>query len=91
MRISTEKKEKIYEHILAFLYSNFPKSLFTFNIAQELAIDEEYIKKLLLELKKKTLVIEINKNSQGILYKRRSRWSLSQKAYEIYKQNQFSN
>ena len=88
MRISKEKKEKIYEHILALLYSNFPKSLFTFNIAQEIARDEEYVKKLLLELKKKELVIEINKNSQGIIYKRRSRWSLSKKTYEIYKQNQ---
>ena len=89
MKISNNKKEKICEHILALLYSNFPKALFTFNIAQELARDEEYIKKLLLDLKKKNLIREINKNPLGIIYKKRSRWSLSQKTYKIYKQKQF--
>lgn len=88
MRISKEKKEKISEQILAFLYSINPKSVFTSNIAQELARDEEFIKSLLLELKKKSLVAEIKKNPEGIDYKRRQRWKLSEKAFEAYKKSQ---
>jgi len=36
MKISKEKRKKISEHILAFLYSNTPKPLFTSFIAKEL-------------------------------------------------------
>lgn len=88
MKISKEKKDKIYEQILAFLYSVSPKPLFTLNIAEELARDEEFIKTLLLELKKKELVIEIKKNPKGIPYLKRSRWKLSDSAYKVYKEHQ---
>ncbi len=85
MRISDQKKEKISEQILLLLFSSNPQPKFTLHIAQELARDEEFIKKMLLELKKKKLVLEIKKNPQGKNYKRRSRWRLSEKAYEAYK------
>ena len=55
-----------------------------------LARDEEFIKKLLLEIKKKKLVEEIKKNSEGTTYLKRSRWKLSDKAYLAYKQHQNS-
>ncbi len=89
MRISNEKREKISEQILLFLYSVNPKPVFTLHIAQELARDEEFVKKILLNLKDKKLVLEIKKNPKGIDYKRRSRWKLSDKAYQVYKSNQF--
>jgi len=88
MKISQEKKEKISEQILALLYSVNPKPLFTLHIANEIARDEEFIKKLLLELKNKKLVVEIKKNPQGVPYIKRSRWKLSDVAYRIYKLNQ---
>ena len=88
MRISKQKKDKISEQILAYLFTINPKPTFTAHIAKELARDEEFIKKLLKELKNKKLVTEIKKNPNGIDYVRRSRWKLSDKAYEIYKQNQ---
>ncbi|HJX50765.1 MAG TPA: hypothetical protein VJ438_04855 [Candidatus Nanoarchaeia archaeon] len=88
MRISKEKKDKIGEQILAHLYSTNPKPVFTSHIAKELARDEEFIKILLLDLQKKKLVTEIKKNPKGIDYIRRSRWKLSNSAYEIYKKNQ---
>lgn len=88
MKISTKKKEKIFEQILALLYSITPKPLFTLHIAQEIARDEEFIKKLLLELKRKKLVVEIKKNPSGIPYLRRSRWKLSDPTYQIYKNHQ---
>lgn len=88
MKISENKKQKISEQILAFLYSNNPKSFFTSHIAQEIARDEEFTKSLLIDLRKKKLVIEIKKNSKGIDYVRRLRWKLSEHSYSIYKKHQ---
>jgi predicted transcriptional regulator with HTH domain len=88
MKISNEKKERISEQVLAFLYSISPQSVFTLNIAKEIARDEEFIKFLLLDLKKKGLVIEIKKNPKGLPYLKRSRWKLSDAAYQSYKSHQ---
>lgn len=87
-RISKEKLEKIQEQILSHLFTVFPKQIFTSDIAKELARDEEFIKKLLLELEKKNLVIKITKNPEGIDYSRRQRWRISNKAHEMYKKLQ---
>jgi len=88
MKISNQKKDKISEQILALLYSISPKPLYTLNIALEIARDEEFVKKLLLDLKKKNFVTEVKKNSKGSPYLRRSRWTLSDTAYRAYKQHQ---
>tara|TARA_Y100000310_G_C20541020_1_gene743301 strand:+ start:594 stop:866 length:273 start_codon:yes stop_codon:yes gene_type:complete len=88
MRISKEKKDKIFEQILAFLYSQNPKALFTSTIAREIARDEEFVKKLLLELKEKKFVVDIRKNSKGISYLKRIRWRLSDHIYNTYKNHQ---
>lgn len=86
MKISSKKKEKIFEQILSYLFEISPKSAFTSHIARELARDEEFIKHLLNELKFKGLIIEIKKNPQGIKYLKRSRWKLSDQVYSIYKE-----
>jgi predicted transcriptional regulator len=91
MFISKEKKEKISEQILAYLYSTNPKPLFTSYIAKELARDEEFIKNLLTSLKKKDFVVDITKNPKGNDYTKRSRWRLSEKVYILYKQKQSLN
>ncbi|MEK6833530.1 MAG: hypothetical protein AABY32_05785 [Nanoarchaeota archaeon] len=91
MYISKEKKEKISEQILACLYSVNPKPLFTFHIAKEIARDEEFVKKLLIELKKKDFVVKVTKNPKGKDYLKRSRWKLSEKIYILYKQKQAVN
>jgi len=88
MKISKIKRDKICEQILALLYSKSPNSLFTSQIAKEIARDEEFVKKLLFELKQKKLVIPIRKNPKGIYYSKRIRWRMSNKAYEIYASNQ---
>lgn len=85
MKISNKKREKISEQILSYLYSINPKSIFTSQIAEEVARDEEFIKNLLLNLKKRNLIIEIKKNPKGTLYLRRSRWRLSDLTYTAYK------
>ena len=87
-QISKQKKEKISEQILAYLYSKFPQQLFTSEIAQEIARDEEFTKALLHELEKRELVICIKKNPEGIEYSRRQRWRLSSKAQEAYSKQQ---
>ena len=88
MKIAREKREKISEQILALLYTNFSKPLFTSKIAQELARDEEFIKNLLEELKSKKLIISITKNPKGTLYLKRIRWKLHDSVYQAYKQQQ---
>lgn len=87
-RISKTKQEKISEQILSYLYLVSPKPIFTSDIAKELARDEEFIKKILLDLNKKGLISKIDKNPQGIKYERRLRWRLSNKTYEVYKKIQ---
>ena len=48
MRLSKDKRDKIAEQVLSFLYHSFPKQLFTAEIAKEIARDEEFIKKILM-------------------------------------------
>lgn len=83
-RISEAKIKKIKESILALLYAKFPYPLFTAQIARELARDEEFIKRLLLELEKAALVKKINKKGDKV-YLRKMLWQLSEKAYMAYK------
>ena len=86
--ISKEKQNKIKEQILFYLYSQFPKQLFTSTIAQELARDEEFTKRLLIEMNKDSLIAKIEKNAKGIKYLQRIRWRISNKAHKIYLNNQ---
>jgi len=85
MKISNNKVEKISEQILSLLYSKSPNSLFTSDIARELARDEEFVKKILYDLRKNKLVVLITKNPKGKDYLRRQRWVMSDSAYKIYK------
>ena len=86
MKLSKEKKDKISEQILSFLYHSFPKQLFTAEIAKEIARDEEFIKTLLFDLKDKNLVVAVKKNETGKDFIRRIRWQLSGPAYQAYHQ-----
>ena len=84
MRLSQEKKDKITEQILSYLYHAFPSQPFTAEIARETARDEEFIKRLLFELKERQLIIPIRKNKKGEVFTRRIKWRLAQKVYEVY-------
>ena len=85
MRLSESKKERISEQILSFLYHSFPAQPFTAEIARDLARDEEFIKRLLFDLKEKGLVTPIRKNAKGDIFTRRLKWRLAQKVYDVYK------
>lgn len=84
-KISNEKSEKIMSNIMAIIYENFPKQLFTAEISKIEVRDEEFIKRLLFELKEKGLVVPIRKNAKGENFSRRIKWRLSNKAHEIYR------
>lgn len=88
MKISTNKRDKISEQILSYLFHSFPKTPFTAEIAREIIRDEEFVKHLLLDLANKGLVIPIKKNNKGDPFLRRSKWRLSNKVYDIYKSKQ---
>ncbi len=84
-QISKEKREKISEQILAYLFSVSPESKFTSEVAKEIIRDEEFTKALLEGLEKKKLIVQIRKSPAGTEYSRRQRWRLSSNAYEVYK------
>lgn len=86
--ISKPKKDKISEQILHYLFTISPEAKFTSEISKEIARDEEFTKSLLKDLHSKSLVITISKNSIGKDYSRRTRWRLSNQAFEIYKKFQ---
>lgn len=88
MKISKEKKDRISEQILGILFTSFPDSLFTAQVARIIARDEEFTKSLLKELWHKNLVVAIKKNPKGIIFSKRIRWRISNKAYSAYKQHQ---
>jgi len=87
MKLSQQKRDKISEQVLSHLYHQFPDSRFTAEIARELARDEEFIKKIMLDLQDKKLVTCVKKSPQGDFYSKRLRWRLSSKAYDVYKQS----
>ncbi len=86
MKISEKKIEKIQEQIISFLFHIYPNSVFTSNIAEEIARDEEFVYKLLKDLLSKKIIISIKKNPQGVFYSRRQRWRLSAEVYQKYKE-----
>jgi len=87
-KLGQEKKDKISEQILNYLFTISPEPKFTAAISKEIARDEEFTKSILQELGKKKLIVEVNKNNQGITYLKRQRWRLSNQAFEVYKRHQ---
>ena len=85
-KISEEKVKKIKEQVLTELFHQGLKPLFTSEIATLLVRDEEFIKRLLLELKKDGLIKEIKKSAQGYNYSKWRRWQLTDDAYNALKQ-----
>jgi len=81
-KLSEDKIKKIKEQILVELFHQGLKPLFTSEVASLLVRDEEFIKRLLLDLKKDNLVREIDKSSEGHKYAKWRRWQLTDKAYK---------
>jgi len=84
MRISQEKLDRIKEEILSTMFRNSPKALFAAEIAHHIIRDEEFTKRLLLELEDKKLISRVSKNNDGIDYAKRLKWRLTTPVYQAY-------
>lgn len=84
-KLSQDKIKKIKEEIISLLYSNNLKAMFTNELANHLIRDEEFVKRILLELKKEGLIQEVDKSKKGAEYRRWRRWTLSKNTLEAYK------
>ena len=84
-KISKQKIDKIKESMLSYLYEVNPKALFTVDIAREILRDEEFTKRLLLELKDSNLLKEVSKSSKGKDFLLRRRWQLTDATFAAFK------
>ena len=82
-KISQEKIERIKEEILRILYENYPRFMYTNDVADAVVRDNEFTLSLLKELKKNNLLRNIEE-SKGIKIKRK--WALTKIAHEKYKE-----
>ena len=87
-KLGQEKRDKISEQILNYLFTISPEPKFTSEIAKEIARDEEFTKSILQDLGQKKLIAEVNKNKNGVDYLKRQRWRLSNQAFEVYSRHQ---
>lgn len=79
-KVSKSKSDRIKEGIVQYLFDESPKSVFTYQIAEDLVRDKEFVLRLLLELEKDKLVLQTQKN-----FTRKRKWALSDGAYNAYK------
>jgi len=85
-KISQKKIEKIKEDILSTLFEAGMRGMFTKQISEEIARNDEFILKLLIDMEKQKLVKQMIKTKKGTEFIRRKQWTLTNKAYEAYKQ-----
>jgi len=83
-KISGKKEARIKEDILAILFENSPKALFTKEVADAIIRDEEFTKRLLAEMKNEGLTREITLSEKGKAYAARRRWQLTEEAFKAY-------
>lgn len=83
-KIGEEKKKVIFDQILSYLYEDPLKLKFTSDIAKGVGRDEEYILKLLNEMKEKNWVKMINRSSKGGIYVFRRRWRITDGLLRIF-------
>lgn len=81
--ISEEKKERLKEEVLRVMYENHPSFLYTYQIADLLIRDDEFVLRLLKGLKEKDLIICLEESS-GKNVKRK--WGLKKEVYEKYRE-----
>lgn len=85
-KISQKKVEKIKEDILSVLFEAGMRGMFTKQIGDEIARNDEFVLKLLSEMEKQNLIKQMRKTKKGTEFIRRKQWTLTNKAYEAYKQ-----
>ena len=84
VKLSTNTIKKIKEQILSELYHSSPKAPYTNQLANLIIRDDEFTKKLLMEMEKENLVEQIKKTSKGYQTIRRSRWKLTKNVLKAF-------
>ena len=82
-KISDGRIEKIKEEVLRILYECYPEFKYTYEISDSMLRDDQFILKLLHDLKKISLVTSFEE-SKGRNIKRK--WSLTKPSFEKYKE-----
>lgn len=80
--ISDNKKEKIKMDVLRFLYDEYPKMLYTYEVADALTRNDEFILSLLMELRNKKAVHWIEETKGG---KIKRKWGMNELIHNTYK------
>ncbi|MEK6835386.1 MAG: hypothetical protein AABX61_03930 [Nanoarchaeota archaeon] len=81
--VSDNKKERIKEEILRIIYESYPAFLYTYQVADSLIRDDEFVLSLLKELKGKNLLTCLEETT-GHNIKRK--WGLRKEVYDKYKE-----
>lgn len=81
--ISENKKERIKMDVLRFLYDGYPKMFYTYEVADALLRNDEFILGLLIELRDKKTVHWIEE-TKGNKIKRK--WGMNELIYKTYKE-----
>ncbi|MDP2906981.1 MAG: hypothetical protein Q8O03_03505 [Nanoarchaeota archaeon] len=84
-QISKKKVDKIKEDVLSVLFESGLRGMFTKQISDEIARNDEFVLKLLLDLEKQNVVKQIRNTKKGTQFIRRKQWTMTDKAYETYK------
>lgn len=84
-KISQKKIEKIKEDILSALFEAGMRGMFTKQISDEIARNDEFVLRLLKNLEKQNVVKQIKRTKKGAEFIRRKQWVFTDKAYETYK------
>ncbi|MBM3200701.1 hypothetical protein FJZ53_07210 [Candidatus Woesearchaeota archaeon] len=84
-KISEKKVNKIKEEILSVLFDAGLRGMFTKQISDEIARNDEFILKILFDLEKQSLVKQMVHTRKGTQFIRRKQWTLTDQAYDAYK------
>lgn len=91
VKLSQKTTKLLKDDIISILYESPLTARFTNEIALELRRDNEFTKKLLLDLKKDGFVEESKKNSKGYQYLARTKWRIPPKILKAYESNRKDN
>ena len=82
-KVSDEKKEKLKEEVLRVVYESYPTFLYTYQVADSLIRDDEFILDLLKELKGNNFLTCLEETTGNNI---KRKWGLKKEVYEKYKE-----
>jgi len=91
VKLSEKTRNLLKDDIISILYDIYPIALFTNRIAFDLRRNNEFVKGLLLDLKKEGYIEEYCKDKKGFdLVGGRMKWRLSSRYIKALREREFS-